>query len=222
MLAGLVQTPANDDPIQNPEAALERRNQVLTRMHELGHVTDAELAEITPQPVAVVPTEPPPNGCANAIIAGFFCDYVQRYLTQVLGVPQAQLESGGLTVRPPCAPTSRRPADRSVTADLPLDHPLAAMFTAVEPGTGHVLAMSVNRVFGPDRTTPPRSRSTSTSRRARARDPPTRCSSRPRRTGAGHPGVAHDHHQRPVRLPRLQERSRPLRRAERGPASPRR
>jgi membrane peptidoglycan carboxypeptidase len=32
----------------------------------------------------------------------------------------------------------------------PLGDPFAAMFTAVEPGTGHVLAMSVNRRFGYD------------------------------------------------------------------------
>jgi membrane peptidoglycan carboxypeptidase len=150
MLAGLVQTPANDDPIQNPEAARERRNQVLARMHALGHVTDAELAEITPQPVAVVPTEPPPDGCANALIGGFFCDYVQQYLTQVLGISQAVLDDGGLTIQTTLRPDLQASGDRSVVADLALDNPLAAMFTAVEPGTGKVLAMSVNRVFGPN------------------------------------------------------------------------
>ena len=56
MLAGLVQTPANDDPITNPEGAVERRNQVLQRMHALGHITDQELAEISAQPVAVAPS----------------------------------------------------------------------------------------------------------------------------------------------------------------------
>ena len=154
MLAGLVQTPGNDDPIVNPTGAFERRNQVLARMHVLGHVTDAELAEISPQPVAVVPSEPPPNGCANALIAGFFCDYVQRQLTQVLGIPQSVLESGGLTIHTTLRPDLQASGDRSVSADLPLDDPLAAMFTAVEPGTGHVLAMSVNRVFGPDPNDP--------------------------------------------------------------------
>ena len=154
MLAGLVQTPSNDDPIQNPAAAQERRNQVLARMHALGHVTGAELAELTPQPVAVVPSDPPPNGCANALVAGFFCDYVQQILTQDLGIPQALLDSGGLTVQTTLRPDLQASADASVTADLPLGHPLAAMFTAVEPGTGHVLAMSVNRVFGPNREDP--------------------------------------------------------------------
>jgi len=150
MLAGLVQTPANDDPIENPEPALERRNQVLTRMHDLGHVTDAQLAELLPQPVAVAPSEPPRNGCANALVAGFFCDYVQQHLTQVLGISQTQLDSGGLTIQSTLRPDLQASGDRSVVADLALDNPLAAMFTAVEPTTGHVLAMSVNRVFGPD------------------------------------------------------------------------
>jgi membrane peptidoglycan carboxypeptidase len=154
MLAGLVQTPGNDDPITNPDAAFERRNQVLARMHVLGHVTDAELAEHSAQPVAVVPSEPPANGCANAVIAGFFCDFVQRHLTQGLGISQAVLEDGGLTVHTTLRPDLQMAADRSVAADLPLGDPLAAMFTAVEPGTGHVLAMSVNRVFGPDANDP--------------------------------------------------------------------
>src|SRR3712207_2728690 len=35
MLAGLVQSPALDDPITNPENAATRRNQVLQRMHQL-------------------------------------------------------------------------------------------------------------------------------------------------------------------------------------------
>ena len=52
MLAGLVQSPTNDDPITNPENALIRRNQVLQRMNNLGHITDQELAEISAQPVA--------------------------------------------------------------------------------------------------------------------------------------------------------------------------
>ena len=40
MLAGLVQSPTNDDPITQPENATTRRNQVLQRMHNLEHVSD--------------------------------------------------------------------------------------------------------------------------------------------------------------------------------------
>src|SRR5687768_8835477 len=46
MLAGLVQSPAIDDPIANPENAAVRRNQVLQRMHTLKHIDDAQLKEL--------------------------------------------------------------------------------------------------------------------------------------------------------------------------------
>src|SRR3954467_7811551 len=43
MLAGLVQSPANDDPITQPENAATRRNEVLRRMHTLKHISDKDL-----------------------------------------------------------------------------------------------------------------------------------------------------------------------------------
>ena len=69
MLAGLVQTPANDDPITNPDGR-PRAPQPGARSGctTLGHITDEELAEIPPQPVAVAPSPPPPNGCVDAVV----------------------------------------------------------------------------------------------------------------------------------------------------------
>ena len=153
MLAGLVQTPANDDPITNPERARERRNQVLAAdARPRPHHRRRSSPRSPPQPVAVVP---PPRrrrtAASTPSSAGFFCDYLQRYLTQTLGITQEQLEDGGLTIR-----TTLRPgpagarATRRCSTTWPLGDPLAGMFTAVEPGTGKVLAMSVNRRFGYD------------------------------------------------------------------------
>jgi membrane peptidoglycan carboxypeptidase len=149
MLAGLVQTPANDDPLTNPDGAAARRNQVLQRMHTLGHVTDQELAEISAQPVPVVPSDPPPNGCAAAA-AGFFCDYAQQQLTQRLGLTQERLESGGLVITTTLRPTLQASADAAIAQRVALGDPVATMFTAVQPGTGEVLALSINRRFGFD------------------------------------------------------------------------
>jgi len=154
MLAGLVQTPSNDDPLTDPERARERRNQVLQRMLALGHVTAEDVAAISPQPVAVAPSLPPPNGCVSAVRAAFFCDYVQRHLTQTLGISQERLENAGLTIRTTLRADLQASADAAVEGQIPLGDPLAAMFTAVEPGTGHVLAMSVNRRFGFDANDP--------------------------------------------------------------------
>jgi membrane peptidoglycan carboxypeptidase len=154
MLAGLVQLPADDDPVTNPEGARERRDQVLRRMHSLEHITDQQLAELEGQPVAVNTTELPPNGCVDAQIGAFFCDFLQRHLTGTLGLTQEQLETGGLIIRTTLRPDVQAAGDQAVIASLPLGDPLAAMFTAVEPGTGRVLAMSVNRRFGYDAADP--------------------------------------------------------------------
>jgi membrane peptidoglycan carboxypeptidase len=148
MLAGLVQSPANDDPINNPESAQVRRNQVLQRMHTLNHISDAQLAEISAQPVAVKPGLPPANGCIDASIGGFFCAYVYEYLRGTLKLSQDQIDNGGLTIQTTLRPDMQAAGDQAVLNSMPMGDKIAAMYTAVQPGTGRVLAMSVNRKYG--------------------------------------------------------------------------
>ncbi len=150
MLAGLVRTPTADNPLADPERARQRRDQVLAGMLDVGDITQAQFDEVNGRPVEVAPSPPPPNGCVGAVVGGFFCDYAQQYLTQTLGIPQETLEAGGMAVQTTLRPDLQRAGDAAVLANLPLGDPLAAMFTVLEPGTGHVQAMSVNRVFGYD------------------------------------------------------------------------
>ena len=148
MLAGLVQSPTNDDPITQPENAVNRRNQVLQRMNSLGHITDQELADISAQPVAVVAGVDPPNGCIDAALGGFFCDYAYSYLTGTLGLTDSEIKNGGLTIQSTLQPDLQRSADQAVLDHVGMGAPLAGVLDAVQPGTGHVLAMSVNRRYG--------------------------------------------------------------------------
>ncbi|MBW8765174.1 MAG: transglycosylase domain-containing protein [Geodermatophilales bacterium] len=148
MLAGLVQSPANDDPVTNPENAMNRRNQVLQRMRTLGHISDQELADATAQPVVLTPGQTPPNGCVNATIGGFFCDYVRSYLINTLRISQDELENGGLTIQTTLRPDLQQAGDQGVLNYAPMGDPFAGILTAVQPGTGHVLAMSQNRRYG--------------------------------------------------------------------------
>ena len=90
------------------------------------------------------------TAASTPLIGGFFCDYLQRYLTRTLGISQQTLEDGGLVIRTTLRTDLQRSGDQAVLNYLALGDPLAGMFTAVEPGTGHVLAMSVNRRFGYD------------------------------------------------------------------------
>ncbi|WP_041775563.1 transglycosylase domain-containing protein [Blastococcus saxobsidens] len=148
MLAGLVQNPGTDDPISNPENAVERRNQVLQRMHDLGHISAQELTDYTAQPVQVTPGLAPPNGCIDASIGGFFCAYAKDYLIGTLGLTQADLEKGGLTIQTTLRPDMQAAGDQAVLNTVGMGAPVVGVFDAIEPGTGHVLAMSVNRRFG--------------------------------------------------------------------------
>ena len=148
MLAGLVQSPTNDDPISNPENAVARRNQVLQRMFDLGHITEPELTEISAQPVAVAEGADPPNGCIDATIGGFFCAYAVNHLTRELGLSEIDIKRSGLTIQTTLRPDLQAHGDQAVLDTLAMGDELAGMFTAIEPGTGHVLAMSTNRRYG--------------------------------------------------------------------------
>ena len=53
MLAGLPKAPSRFNPIVNPKRAHLRQQYVLRRMHELGTITDAQLAEAEKQPIIV-------------------------------------------------------------------------------------------------------------------------------------------------------------------------
>jgi membrane peptidoglycan carboxypeptidase len=150
MLAGLVQSPANDDPIVNPENAQVRRNQVLKRMHTLDHISDQELADVSAQPVTVAPGVNPPNGCIDATVGGFFCAYVLSYLTGTLGLSEDEVRTGGLTIQTTLRPDMQIAGDQAVLRTVGMGDDVVGTFTAVEPGTGHVLAMANNRRYGCD------------------------------------------------------------------------
>ncbi|SDO87186.1 Membrane carboxypeptidase (penicillin-binding protein) [Klenkia soli] len=154
VLAGLVQSPTDDDPLAHPEAAQARRDVVLNRMHQLGHITDQELADTTAQPIATAEGQPPARNCVAASIGGFFCDYLQRYLIGKLGMTQQQLDNGGYTIQTTLRPDIQASGDQAVLNTLPMGDPLVGTFTAVEPGTGHLLAMSNNRQFCSDVNNP--------------------------------------------------------------------
>ncbi|WP_212719612.1 transglycosylase domain-containing protein [Blastococcus sp. CCUG 61487] len=148
MLAGLVQRPFYDDPIDNPENAQLRRNVVLQRMLDLGYIDEQQYTEIAPTPVEVAPGIAPPNGCIDATMGGFFCAYTLEYLVRELGLTDRQLKTGGLTIQTTLRPDMQVAGDQAVLNTLSMGNSLAGMYTALEPGTGNLLAMSVNRRFG--------------------------------------------------------------------------
>jgi penicillin-binding protein 1A len=92
-LAALPKAPTNYHPFRQREAALERRNWVIDRMIDNGHITKAEGEAAKKQPLGVNPRNITPNNIA----AGFFAEEVRRDLLERYG--EKRLYEGGLSVR---------------------------------------------------------------------------------------------------------------------------
>lgn len=152
LLAGLVQSPSTYDPIRHPAAARARRDVVLERMGELGVVDPAQVQAALNKPLGLRPTRTG-FGCA-ASWAPFYCDYVHRALLNdpALGRNRAQREqrlmTGGLTIRTALDPQAQRAAQRAVDRVVPRTSRVATAVAVVEPGTGAVRAIAVDRGYG--------------------------------------------------------------------------
>ncbi|WP_227022946.1 penicillin-binding protein [Actinomadura rubrobrunea] len=157
LLAGVIRYPHAYDPTRRPAAARERRNVVLRRMAELGWVDDAAAEAAARRPLGLR-VKRTPNGCVVSK-APFFCDYVQReILTNPVFGPTRKarerlLKRGGLTIHTTLDPQTQRAAQRAVDRHVPPTNSAgkAAAEALVEPGTGAIRGMAVDRDLGSDR-----------------------------------------------------------------------
>lgn len=161
-IAGITQSPNANDPLKFPDVAERRRNQVLKDMYTQNYITKDEYDAARGTPLADTLNPQPINqgceGAGGAINAGYFCDYVQKVLTQdpVFGdTPEervARLYSGGLRIVTTLNPGIQEVVNREVQASLPNDNPegFAMAAVSIEPQTGRILAMSQNRTYGRD------------------------------------------------------------------------
>jgi membrane peptidoglycan carboxypeptidase len=161
-LAGLVQAPSAYDPAsQDRQAATDRRNWVIDRMRELGYVSAKVARAEQARPIRLDLTEPP-NDCISVSRGhndwGFFCDLFRHWWTaqEAFGENplqrEDQLRRGGYRVVTSLDPGIQRIAQRNVTAQEPVASPYALGTVVVEPGTGLVKAMAVNRNYSLDQS----------------------------------------------------------------------
>lgn len=156
-LAGTVQRPAAFNPETHPERVFKRRNIVLKRMVEVGHITQAQYDEARVVPVEdVLKPQKTPNGCEQAGDAGFFCEYVTQLILndETFGKTQAEraqlLRRGGLTITTTLDPKAQGAAARVLMKDVNPEtssDDIGASMVMVKPGTGHIVTMAQNRKF---------------------------------------------------------------------------
>ena len=155
-LAGLVQSPSRFDPLQFPKAAQLRRNEVIQAMLRAGDISQAEASSAQSKPVEddLNPSSIP-NGCASSS-APFFCDYVLTILKSdpAFGAtPEIRshlLDVGGLTIRTTLNSKAQLAAQKSVNKYIPIkdSSKKATSITMIKPGTGEIVAMAQNRLWG--------------------------------------------------------------------------
>lgn len=156
LLAGLVQQPYGYDPLRFPDAAENRRAIVLNRMVELGVITTAQAEKAKSKSVDdLLNPSDFSNGCTSSI-APFYCDYVVQQIRsnpvfgKTLAERDALLKQGGLTIRTTLDLKTQKAAQKAVNKTIPMDDPSgkAAAITMVQPGTGNIIAMAQNRLWG--------------------------------------------------------------------------
>ena len=145
-IAGLAPAPNVFSPVENPEAAKERRNLVLQRMLEDGFITAAEKEKAASEPLTVKASLPK----RLQIEAPYFITYIQKELPKY--VEKDVLEAGGLVVETSLNPTWQKKAEAAVDKTLQnqgrWQRFKQAAMVAIDPRNGEIKAMVGGKDFG--------------------------------------------------------------------------
>ena len=164
LLAGLVKFPGDYDTGtgEGKEQAVERRNYVLDQMVKTTAIsaTEGERAKKTELKVT---GRPAPNGCVSTIQNhwGFLCDFLVRWWLEqeAFGATpyerESRLKTGGYTIITSLDVATQAAAKNNVEQYMPtftkankaVPDWRALMLAAIEPGTGKVRGLAVNRNY---------------------------------------------------------------------------
>jgi membrane peptidoglycan carboxypeptidase len=148
LLAALIRAPSSLSPSDDPEAARWRRDDVLRRMADDGHLTEAERDAALAATIEVSERQPLP-----AVREPHLVDLVVRRLLADPSFGDSETERadrlyrGGLTIHTTVDLELQQLARDTLAAHLPGEDDPEAAVTVVEPGTGRVLAVTGNRAY---------------------------------------------------------------------------
>jgi membrane peptidoglycan carboxypeptidase len=157
LLAGVVQSPDTDNPAAGGEkAALARRAYVLGAMRDADFITQAQYAAANAEPLKLNAHQQP-NDCAAVAPQhndwGFFCDYLRQWwdnnpaFGSTVEDRDEALKDGGYTVVTSLSPTIQAEALKQSLSVYGYDNAKSLPMAVVQPGTGRILAMAVNRHY---------------------------------------------------------------------------
>jgi membrane peptidoglycan carboxypeptidase len=158
-IAAVTQQPNGLDPVNNPEDNQKRRDITLDAMLREGYITQEEHDSAAAEKVEdTLKVTEPKSGCQSADEtwrAGYFCDYVVAEIrnSEAFGEDPDErkrlLDHGGLTITTTLDLKAQENASWAVEQQIPYNDPsgVGQSLTAVEPGTGRIIAMAQNRWY---------------------------------------------------------------------------
>jgi membrane peptidoglycan carboxypeptidase len=157
-LAGLVQSPSEYDPISGDvDAATDRRNHVLNRMADTDYAAADDVAKLVKTEIPLDPGELPGDSVGvDGSEYGFFADYFEQWWSkQKRFGDSAQerlslLSRGGYRIVSSLDVDLQKTAEDAIAAEQRKDSPYALGSVVVEPGSGQVKVMAVNRNYSAD------------------------------------------------------------------------
>jgi penicillin-binding protein 1A len=140
LLAGLPQAPSQYNPLLNPAAATERRNEVLAKMAELHYISKAQ-AETTER----APLETRRGYYYSERKERFFFEYVRQLLVERYGAKT--VEQGGLKVYTTLDLRMQHLAREAIAEVLDEPGDPAAAIVTIDPRDGDIEAMAESESY---------------------------------------------------------------------------
>ncbi len=146
LLAGIIQSPTEYDPITHPMAARDRRDVVLQQMLAQGYITkplyEESIKQALPSPAAI---QAPQEESIEGVDAGYFTSWVQQQVIERYGAPRAF--DGGLKITTTLDLGLQRAAEQAINNYLANPEGPSAALVAIENSTGDVRAMVGGRNY---------------------------------------------------------------------------
>jgi penicillin-binding protein 1A len=134
LLAGLPQAPSVYDPLERPDVALARRDEVLRAMLVARDINRRQYRWAVHAPIRLKP-----GSLYSQIVHPDFFGYVQKELVRFYGA--RRVEAGGLQVETTIDPRLQKIARQAIATHLPKSTDPGAALVAIDPRSGAVRAM---------------------------------------------------------------------------------
>jgi penicillin-binding protein 1A len=146
LLAAILRSPTEYDPLTHPQATMQRRNLVLEQMLDQGYLTRLLYDESVRQPMpSAAAIQAPQEQAVEGVDAGYFTSWVQQQIIERYGAPRAF--DGGLKIKTTLDLELQRAAEQAVTDNLPYAEDPSTAIVAIENATGDVRAMVGGRDY---------------------------------------------------------------------------